>query len=377
MNSAPSYSSSLPADSFQTGASDSHALRLARGDENCPPLNQLPSYEYTISVIVVSFNTCKLLRRCLNSVVAECEAFAAGTTAEVLVVDNASSDLSPDMVERDFADACCPVRVIRSAVNLGFAVANNVAMLQARGRYLVLLNSDALLHPGALWLAIQHMDANSTVGIAGARLVGPRGEWQPSARAFPTIWHLFVVYSGLANRYKNSRVFGAFDRTWTNADVQADVDWVPGAFSIVRREALAETGLFDSRFFLYCEEVDLCRRVKANKYRVLYCPDVVVTHLGGESSKQLTTVKVSEGQSQVELWRMRANLLYFRKHHGWRAWGFRALEDGMHLLRWLRSRKSHDAARRSRAEEARLYLSLMAQAWRETEGGRISPPQPW
>jgi GT2 family glycosyltransferase len=241
----------------------------------------------------------------------------------------------------------------------------------------VLLNSDAFLEAGALGLSIQHMDANQAAGVGGARLVGTRGEWQPSARSFPTFWHIFIVLSGLAARFSKSRIFGAFDRTWASPDVQAEVDWVPGAFSIMRREALAQTGLFDPQFFLYYEEVDLCRRMKAKGFRVLYWPDVVVTHIGGESSRQLTTLKFSDSESQVVLWRMRATLLYFRKHHGFRVRFIRRLEDALQILRWLRNRWSKDPARRQRAEEARLFLALMRQAWKETDGGRISPPRPW
>jgi hypothetical protein len=350
---------------------------VSRGTDEVPALKLHASYEYSVSVIVVSFNTRGLLRKCLQSVLAECAGLPPGVTAEVVVVDNASSDGSADMVEREFAISASPVRLVRSDINLGFASANNLAMQEARGRYLVLLNSDALFHTGALRLAIQHMDANTTVGIGGARLVGPRGEWQPSARAFPTFWRLLIVFSGLASRYPKSRVFGAFDRTLASSDFQADVDWVPGAFSIMRREALAKTGLFDPRFFLYCEEVDICRRVKTKNFRVIYWPDIVVTHFGGESGKQLTTLKFSDTESQVVLWRMRANLLYFRKHHGIGVWGIRALEDGMHLLRWLRNRNSSDPARRHRGQEARLCLSIMRQAWKETRGGRVSPPRPW
>jgi GT2 family glycosyltransferase len=336
-------------------------------------VNLLPSYDYSVSVIVISFNTRGLLRECIQSILVECD----GLAAEVLVVDNDSSDGSPEMVESEFGALDLPVRLIRSDVNLGFAAANNLAMETARGRYLVLLNSDAFFQPEALRLAIQHMDADTTAGVGGARLVGPAGGWQPSARAFPSLWHVFVVLSGLATRYSKSRIFGAFDRTWASPDLQAEVDWVPGAFSIMRREALAQAGLFDPRFFLYCEEVDLCRRIKAKGFRVLYWPDVVVTHVGGESSRQLTTLKFSDSESQVVLWRMRATLLYFRKHHGFRVWGVRRLEDAMHLLRWLRNRSSKDPARRHRAEEAKLFLALMRQAWKETGGGRVSPPRPW
>jgi GT2 family glycosyltransferase len=338
-------------------------------------VNLPSSYDCTVSIIVVSFNTRELLRECVQSILAECARLPAGLTAEILVVDNASSDGSPEMIEREFASSA--VRLIRSETNLGFAAANNLAMEAARGRYLVLLNSDAFFHPGALRVAIEHMDASPTVGVGGARLVGPAGEWQPSARAFPTLWHVFVVFSGLASRFPKSRIFGAFDRTWASADIEAEVDWVPGAFSIMRREALALTGLFDPRFFLYCEEVDLCRRIKAKGFRVLYWPDVVVTHIGGESGRQLTTLKFSDGESQVVLWRMRATLLYFRKHHGAGAWGIRRLEDAMHALRVLRNRNSKDPARRHRADEAKLFLSLMRQAWKETDGGRVSPPRPW
>jgi hypothetical protein len=340
-------------------------------------VNLLPSYDFTVSVIVISFNTRGLLRECLQSILAECERLPDGLTAEVLVVDNASTDGSPEMVESEFVPLRVPVRLIRSHVNLGFAAANNLAMESARGRYLVLLNSDAFLQAGALRLSIQHMDANQAAGVGGARLVGTRGEWQPSARAFPTFWHILVVLSGLAARYSKSRIFGAFDRTWASPDLQAEVDWVPGAFSIMRREALAQTGLFDPRFFLYYEEVDLCRRMKAKGFRVLYWPDVVVTHIGGESSRQLTSLKFSDSESQVLLWRMRATLLYFRKHHGFRVRSIRRLEDALQVLRWLRNRWSKDPARRQRAEEARLFLALMRQAWEETNGGRISPPRPW
>ena len=156
-----------------------------------------------------------------------------------------------------------------------------------------------------------------------------------------------------------------------------NVDWVPGAFSIMRREALSKAGVFDPRFFLYCEEVDLCRRIKAEGFRVLYWPDVVVTHIGGESGRQLTGHHFSESQVRVELWQMRSTLIYFRKHHGFRVWGVRWLEDTLQVLRWLRNRWSSNPDRRPRADEARLFLKLMRQAWRETNGGRISPTRPW
>jgi GT2 family glycosyltransferase len=339
----------------------------------------LGAYDYEVSIIVISFNTRDLLRECLSSLLGECSRL--GASAEVLVVDNASLDGSAEMVDAEFSrseiDSGIPVRLIRSDVNLGFAAANNLAMEQARGRYIVLLNSDAFFQPGALRRAIDHMDADATAGIGGARLVSRDGAWQPSARTFHSIWIDAIVLTGLAARFPHSRIFGAPDRTWAEPSQPAAVDWVPGAFSIVRREALAKTGLFDPAFFLYYEEVDLCRRVKAAGFRVLYWPDVVVTHIGGESGRQLRSLKFSKTGAQVVLWRMRATLLYYRKHHGSQAWLAKVLEESIYRLRWMRNRFSKSAARRERAEEATLLLGMMRQAWNETNGGRISPPRPW
>jgi len=346
---------------------------VTAGDRSIMKL--LGGYDYEVSIIVISFNTRELLRECLTSLLAEC--LTLGASAEVLVVDNASADNSAEMVDAEFNKSEIPVRLIRSEVNLGFAAANTLAMEQALGRYIVLLNSDAFFHPGVLRRAIDHMDADSTVGIGGARLVSRDGAWQPSARTFHSIWIDAIVLTGLAARFPQSRIFGAPDRTWADPNQPADVDWVPGAFSILRREALAKTGLFDPTFFLYYEEVDLCRRVKDAGFRVRYWPDVVVTHIGGESGRQLRSLKFSKNGAQVVLWRMRATLLYYRKHHGFQAWLAKGLEETIYRLRWIRNRFSKNPVRRERAEEATLLLGMMRQAWNETKGGRISPPRPW
>jgi GT2 family glycosyltransferase len=203
------------------------------------------------------------------------------------------------------------------------------------------------------------------------------GRSQPSGRRFHSIWNDGIVLTGLSAKYPQSKVFGAPDRTWADENISADVDWVPGAFMIMRREALAKVGTFDPRFFLYYEETDLCRRVRAAGYRVTYWPDVVVTHIGGESGKKLRLLTESTVASRVELWRMRSTLLYYRKHHGWQARLAKWLEQGLYIVRWMRNCKSGDPARRERAAESLLMASLMRQAWKDTHGGRISPLVPW
>ncbi len=336
-----------------------------------------PSYDHDVSIIIISFNTRDLLRECLQSALAESARLPPNASAEIIVVDNASRDGSADMVEREFAASPTPVRLLRSELNLGFGVANNLAIEAACGRYPVLLNSDAFFHPGALARAIAYIDADPSAGIGGARLISRDGEWQPSARTFHSVCRDALVLTSLSSRFPRSRIFGAPDRTWANPDEPAEVDWVTGAFMILRREALLKTGIFDPAFFLYCEEVDLCRRVKAAGFRVLYWPGVVVTHLGGESSRQLSEHAFSESEAQVVLWRMRSTLLYYRKHHGAQARWARWLEDGFFTLRRLRNLLSRSPRRLQRAQEASLMLRLMRQAWQETNGGRISPPRPW
>lgn len=333
-------------------------------------------FPFVISGIVVSFNTRDLLRDCLRGFVEECLRLPDGLAAEILVVDNASTDGSAEMVEQDFAQSRVPVRLIRSATNLGFGGANNRAIKEARGKYAVLLNSDAFLHPGSLGRAIEHMESNPAAGLGGARLVGRDGSWQPSARRFHSIWRDALVMTGISARFPSSRLLSPLDRSWGDSNRTVAVDWVPGAFWIVRREAIEKAGLFDPRFFLYYEETDLCRRVKSAGFDVLYCPDVVVTHLGGESSRQLETPG-SAGSSRSTLWRMRSTLLYYRKHHGWQAWLACLLERSLYSLRRLRNRYSSYSGRRDRAREAAALSRLMKQAWQETEGGRKSPPIPW
>jgi hypothetical protein len=334
------------------------------------------SYDYALSIAVVSFNTRDLLRDCLHALLAECARLPGASSAEILVVDNGSRDGSAEMVAREFSATATPVRLIASAVNLGFGVANNRAIEQARGRYIVLVNSDAFPHEGALARALARMDADPTAGAGGARLVKRDGSWQPSARAFPSIWCDACLLTGLAKRFPRSRILAAAERTWADPAEAAAVDWVTGAFLILRRQALDTTGLFDPRFFLYCEEVDLCRRIHAAGFRVLYWPDIVVTHLHGESSRQAGQ-EFSEHEAQILLWRMRSLLLYYRKHHGAQVWLARWLEELLYMLRYARNRYSSTAARRARAQEALRLIALVRQAWRETRGGRVSPPAPW
>lgn len=324
---------------------------------------------YDVSIIVVSYNTREVLRQCLHSVIQE----SHDLRAEIIVVDNASTDGSPQMIHAAFPE----ILLLRSEVNLGFGAANNLALKGARGRYFVLLNSDAFFTSGALGRAIQHMDETPDCGLGGARLVGRDGSTQPSSRCFHSVLNDVLVLSGLASRYPKSRFFGRFDRSWADPHAPACVDWVPGAFCILRPEALHRVGLFDPAFFLYYEEVDLCLRLQRAGFAVWSWPDIVIVHIGGESSRSRSDLEFSHQASQVVLWRMRSTLLYYRKHHGWHVHMSRLGEQVLYWATVFRNRLSSDPKRRARSKQYRLLLLYLDQAWLDTAGGRHSPQRPW
>jgi GT2 family glycosyltransferase len=322
------------------------------------------------SVIIVSYNTRDLLRtclQCLHAAIGDCR-------IEIIVVENASRDGSADMVAHEFP----LVRLVRNTSNLGFAAANNIGFKLARGRYIILLNPDAQIQADALAGAIIRMDSSPRVGMAGGRLVDRDGRDQPSARHFPSLLNEVLAISGLAARFPRSRLFGRFDRTWADPGEAAEVDWVPGAYAIIRRDALHATGPFDERFFLYYEEVDLCRRFKAAGWQIWYWPEIIIHHLGGESSRTVENAEISSSGSQLVLWRMRSALLYYRKHHGRLGAGLLAcLETGWHGLRRLKAMPTNSPSGAAKAAESHRLVGLMHRAWLETRGGAISPPRPW
>ncbi len=329
---------------------------------------------FDVSIVIVSFNTRDVLRECLEALARESE----GLRVQTLVVDNGSKDGSVEMVRERFPQ----VELIETGENLGFGRANNLGFERARGRYFVLLNSDAFLTPGALHRSIRHMDETPRAGVGGGQLMGRDGSWQASGRRFPTLASDIFMYSGLSGRFPKSRIFGSYDRTWVDLMQPAQVDWIVGAYCIVRPEALAGARAsvgqaFDPRFFLYYEEVDLCRRVKEAGWEVWYWPDILVVHIGGESSRTVKRLEMSRSGAQLTRWRMRSTLLYYRKHHGLTSLGARALEFAWNHFRALRREMSRDPERRKEAAYFRQQADLMEQAWQETRGGRSSPPQPW
>lgn len=324
----------------------------------------------SLSIIIISFNTKELLRECLTTLFK----YTQNLTIEVIVVDNASHDGSQEMVKQEFPE----VRLIESAINLGFASANNLGFRLSHGRYVVMLNSDAFIHEDTLHKSFKHMEDNPLIGLGGGRLIGKDGSWQPSARMLPSLLNDFLHMSGLAARYPNSRFFGRADSTWASPEESRRCGWVPGAFAIVRREVLEKVNYFDERFFLYFEEVDLCKRIQQQGYTVWYWGDVIITHLGGESSKTIKHLSLAPSGNQLTLWRMRSQLIYYRKHGGYiKAWLSAQMEIIWNKLRAWKNRRDPTPENILKAEDSTLTAVLMEMAWNDTDGGAASPPTPW
>lgn len=320
-----------------------------------------------LTILVVTYNS----RRLIDTLLTHLQPCVAALDAEVVVVDNASHDGTADLV----AEQHPWVRLVRSAENLGFAAGNNLGARHSRGKMLLMLNPDALPEPVTIASGMALMAEHPEVGLGGGRLIDEQGRTQPSARMFPTLFREFVVLSGLAARYPKSRLFGSFDRTWTDPDQDAQVDCVPGAFVLMPIDLFRSLGGFDERFFLYYEEVDLCRRIQAHGLQIRYWANLRVQHIGGESARTVEGQQVSSSGSQLTLWRIRSGLLYYRKHHGWfTAWAVNRLERGWHALRAFKARSAGQAAK---AAESQALCVMLTRAWDETMGGRVSPPRPW
>ncbi len=223
---------------------------------------------HDLSVVIVSFNTRDLLAVCLDHLIASLPEF----DTQVIVVDNGSSDGSPDLVRE-----CYPsVNLIESHQNLGFAGANNRGIRAADAPFVLLLNSDAFINSDAISSALRVLANQPDVGMVGVKILNPDGSVQANDGKFPNFWTDVAVSLGI-NRIRVSR---------RRQDVQAirNAEWVHGACLFARSAAIAQTGMLDESFFMYSEEVEWCFRFWQHGWRVVFCGEASVIHLGGSSS---------------------------------------------------------------------------------------------
>lgn len=232
-----------------------------------------------VSVIIVNWNTRDILRNCLTSVYAQTETMVF----EVIVIDNASSDGSAAMVKQEFPQ----VRLIENTQNRGFAAANNQGMQFAKGRYVLLLNSDTVVLDGAIQKTLAFADQHPQAAVVGCKVLNPDRTLQPTCFMFPSLLNLFLSATYLYKVFPRSHFFGRERMTWWDRDEVRRVQVVTGCFMLVRQEAIRQVGMMDEGYFMYAEETDWCWRFLKAGWENLFYPDACIIHLGGQSSKQV------------------------------------------------------------------------------------------
>jgi GT2 family glycosyltransferase len=232
-----------------------------------------------LSVVVLNYNGGDLLQRTLESLFAS----TTGLSMETFVVDNGSHDGSPDTVHERFPQ----VRVIETGANLGFARGNNRALAQVQGHYVLLLNPDVVVHPGAIPAVLEYMEFHPEAGIVGPRVLLPDGRLdKPCRRSFKTPAIYLYKTIGLSALFPKSPRFNRYYMGYLPDDQLTEVDAVIGAFLMIRRACLDQIGLLDERFFIYCEDEDWCFQARKASWKVVYNPQAVVTHYKGSSTSQ-------------------------------------------------------------------------------------------
>jgi hypothetical protein len=250
-----------------------------------------------ISIIIVSWNTSRFLENCLASILAN----PPTSPFDIWVVDNDSTDDSTWMVRERFPQ----VQLIENRENVGFARANNQAIQQCMGEYILLLNPDTLVTSGALQALLDFLDKHPEAGAAGARILKPDDSLQISSHPRPTlpreIWRLFHLDA--------LSPFAIYPLSkWETIQPQ-EVDVIGGACLMLRKEVLEHVGFLDEDYFIYSEEVDLCYRIERAGWRIYWVPQAEVVHFGGQSTQQVPT--------KMFLHLYLSNIKYFRKHYGW------------------------------------------------------------
>lgn len=254
---------------------------------------KVPSFKpMDLSVVIVNYNTKNLLQKCLRSV------FASKTkyNFEVLVSDNGSRDGSQEMIRQNFAK----VKLIENNVNLGFSKGNNVALREASGKYLLLLNSDTEVRADTFEKSVKRMEQDDKIGILGCKILLPNGELDKACRRkFPNPRNSFLRLFGL-KKFSDYNITGPING-------EQEVDAVMGAYLIIRKTVTDKIGFLDEDYFMYGEDLDWCWRAKHAGYKVLYYPSPEITHFKYGSSQMIPF--------KVIRWAHDAMWLFYKKHY--------------------------------------------------------------
>jgi len=262
--------------------------------------------QFDVSIIIVNWNTRDVLYDCVLSVYDQ----TRDVSFEVILIDNASTDGSVEMVQNEFPQ----VQLIINQQNRGFAAANNQGIKIARGRYVLLLNPDTIVLDRAIEKTVAFADEHPDIGIIGCQVWESQNTIQKTCFTFPSLKNLVLLHSGFKHLFPKSNIwnqekYGSWDRT-----TEREVDVVSGMFMLVRQAAIQQVGLMDENYFVYAEETDWCYRFWKNGWRCYFTPTAKILHLdGGSKSTEQISIKMYV-QQQKSL------LIYYKKKLGWPSW---------------------------------------------------------
>lgn len=257
-----------------------------------------------LSIIIVNYNTYKLTKQTIDSVLARSGSLAF----EIILVDNASQDGSIQRIQEEYvrAQEAGQLRIICNEANLGFAKANNIGMRVARGTYILLLNSDTYVVDDCLEKSLAYMAEHPQVGALGCKVVLPDGTLDHACkRGFPT--PAASLYYLLGWDKKDPIKYGQYDALHLGEDEVGEVDCLMGAYMLMPRHVLDEVGMLDEDFFMYGEDIDLCFRIKEGGYKIVYYPEARIIHHKGGSSKKRRTKVIYDFHNAM--W------IFYRKHY--------------------------------------------------------------
>jgi N-acetylglucosaminyl-diphospho-decaprenol L-rhamnosyltransferase len=317
-----------------------------------------------LSIIIVSWNVRELLRGCLAALTTDDRRLTTAESSsvvrrpssiEIIVIDNASSDGSADMVAAEFPQ----VRLIANVENRGFTGGNNQGIAVAQGRYVFFLNPDTVVGGESLATMLGYMEEHPDVGVVGPQLRYGDGSLQSSRRSFPTFGSALFESTPLAWHWPDNPWARRYRMEDHQPTEEEDVDWLVGAALLTRRNVLDQVGVFDEGYFMYSEELDWCRRVKMAGWRVIYLPSAQIVHYEGKSSEQVVAARHIRFQT--------SKVRYFRKFHGrlaadaLRAFLLAAfaVEWSLEAVKWLLGSK-----RPLRRERMAAYAQLLASGLR-------------
>ncbi len=297
-----------------------------------------------VSVLIVSWNLPGILRDCLKSVYEQTK----GISFEVIYVDNASEDRNVEMVREEFPD----VRIIENEKNEGFTRGSNQAIEIARGRYVLLLNSDTVVLDNAIAKTVEFADAHPEAAVVGCKVLNRDKSLQRSCFMYPSILNTFLATTYLYKIFSRSKFFGRERMSWWDFDEAREVETVCGCFSLARREAIDQVGVMDEIYHFYGEDPDWCYRFTKAGWKVMFTPAGEIIHLGGQHTKQM---------ARIYRWQLAASTLTFMRLHRSR-WTFplaRLLYALFLLLRvpyWLGASVFQRSQRKIAFETAVTYL---------------------